>query len=278
MEKEPIVRKKYNRDYTFGWEFFKSLYKLIPYFYPSLEWAFIFTLVVVGFRGLSEFLTNHIGNIPGDMYSALIDKDKHKFWHTFINGVIMYVAKCGTLALIDLTAWFLYISYRRNLVYLLHKRYFRNNIYYRLNCVNSEGIDNPDQRLTQDVEKICNLLATSIIPVTFAAPFVIGYYTWKTWRTAGFQGVGLIYVYFLIGTIVNRFLIIPLTKWSARVEKSEGDFRYKHVTIRDHAESSILYNAENFENDECNRIFSVLLKKQFQNIVWTLSADCKSHK
>ena len=95
---------------------------------------------------------------------------------------------------------------------------------------------------------------------------------------AGFQGVGLIYVYFLIGTIVNRFLIIPLTKWSARVEKSEGDFRYKHVTIRDHAESSILYNAENFENDECNRIFSVLLKKQFQNIVWTLPADCKLHK
>jgi len=68
-------------------------------------------------------------------------------------------------------------------------------------------------------------------------------------------------------------LIIPLTKWSARVEKSEGDFRYKHVTIRDHAESSILYNAENFENDECNRIFSVLLKKQFQNVTWTLPAD-----
>lgn len=143
MEKQPLVVKKFSRDYTFGWEFFKSLYKLLPYFYPSLEWAFIFTIVVVGFRGLSEFLTNHIGNIPGDMYLALIEKDKHKFWNTFINGVIMYLAKCGTLALINLAAWFLYIAYRRNLVSLLHERYFRNNVYYKLNCVNSEGIDNP---------------------------------------------------------------------------------------------------------------------------------------
>ena len=95
---------------------------------------------------------------------------------------------------------------------------------------------------------------------------------------AGFLGVAIIYGYFLVGTVVNRFLIIPLTKWSARVERSEGDFRYKHVTVRDNAESSILYNAENFERDECNKIFHVLLRKQFYNIIWRLPADCKFHK
>lgn len=72
------------------------------------------------------------------------------------------------------------------------------------------------------------------------------------------MGAGIIYGYFIVGTIVNRFLISPLSKWSTRVEKREGDFRfhakfihvrtrYKHATIRAHAEESAAYKAANFE-------------------------------
>lgn len=37
--------------------------------------------------------------------------------------------------------------------------------------------------------------------------------------------MAIIYTYFVLGVIANRILVSPLTKWTARVERSEGDFR-----------------------------------------------------
>ncbi|KAK6054175.1 hypothetical protein COOONC_08317, partial [Cooperia oncophora] len=107
-----------------------------------------------------------------------------------------------------------------------------------------------DQRITQDVEKMCNVLATKLTPSLLVAPFVIAFYTFKTWQTAGGFGVGFIYVYFILGAVLNRILISPLTKWAARVEKAEGDFRFKHVSVRNHhgrKNKAILFEAAEFE-------------------------------
>uniref|UniRef100_A0AC34FWP6 ABC transporter domain-containing protein n=1 Tax=Panagrolaimus sp. ES5 TaxID=591445 RepID=A0AC34FWP6_9BILA len=46
--------------------------------------------------------------------------------------------------------------------------------------------------------------------------------------------------------------------------------KYKHVSIRDNAESSILYKCEKFEETECNRLFNILIKKQFFLVLWRL--------
>uniref|UniRef100_A0A1I7W718 4'-phosphopantetheine phosphatase n=1 Tax=Heterorhabditis bacteriophora TaxID=37862 RepID=A0A1I7W718_HETBA len=83
-----------------------------------------------------------------------------------------------------------------------------------------------DQRITQDAERMCSLLAKNILPYLLISPGVIAWYTWKTWKAAGPIGVGIIYAYFIIGVIMNRILVSPITKWTARVEKSEGDFRF----------------------------------------------------
>lgn len=40
-----------------------------------------------------------------------------------------------------------------------------------------------DQRITQDVEKMCNILAVKLTKSLLTAPFVIAYYTYKTWET-----------------------------------------------------------------------------------------------
>uniref|UniRef100_A0AC35GRF7 ABC transmembrane type-1 domain-containing protein n=1 Tax=Panagrolaimus sp. PS1159 TaxID=55785 RepID=A0AC35GRF7_9BILA len=228
MDKEPISPpKRFNHDHKFGLRFFKSIPALFPLFYPTWEWAFLFTFVIMSLNALSEWLTNRIGLYPGQMYGVLLAKDYHEFWHIFIKGTFMYIAKTGCLAIITFVSWLLYVSFRRNVVSSLQRRYFRNNIYYRINCVDGEGIDNPDQRITQDVERVCDRLAVNIIPIFLSGPFVIAYYTYKTYQTAELLGVGIIYGYFIIGSIINKFLISPLSKWSARVEKSEGDFRFE---------------------------------------------------
>ncbi|VDO28162.1 unnamed protein product [Haemonchus placei] len=87
-------------------------------------------------------------------------------------------------------------------------------------------------------------------------------------------GVAIIYVYFLIGVIANRLLVSPLTKWTARVERAEGDFRYKHVSVRNNAEESAFYSASEFDKHESDRFFVFLLKRQLGATLWKYPAQC----
>ncbi|VDK21713.1 unnamed protein product, partial [Anisakis simplex] len=121
---------------------------------------------------------------------------------------------------------------------------------------------------------MCYQLAINILPSTLIGPLVIGWYTWKTWESSGYLGVGIIYGYFLLGTVVNKVLLSPIAKWSARVERSEGDFRYKHVSIRNNAESVALYNAEGFEAEQCRSLFNELLGRQMAFMNWKLPNLC----
>ncbi|VDD94476.1 unnamed protein product [Enterobius vermicularis] len=175
------------------------------------------------------------------MYSALIGHKQGQFWHIFWTGSLMYVAKC---------------------LYSLHFESYS------------------DQRITQDVERMSNQLAINILPNALIGPFVVAWYTWKTWQGAGVFGVAITYGYFVFGTIVNRLLMGPLAQWSARVEKAEGDFRYKHASIRVNAESSALQDADKFEKKECDRFLNRLLKIQthfycwrFPNYFWQQTFD-----
>uniref|UniRef100_A0A1I7ZL51 ABC transmembrane type-1 domain-containing protein n=1 Tax=Steinernema glaseri TaxID=37863 RepID=A0A1I7ZL51_9BILA len=256
------------RDFTFGWLFFKHLAKLVPLIFPKPDWALLFLVATLAASIGNEIVGYFTGNITGDMYKALSESTTTYFWHVFWTGSLLYAAKCILDAIANFFSWLMYLAFRNNLVRSLHKRYFSNNFYYRINAVDSFGIDNPDQRLTQDIEKMTNLLAISILPPALIGPCVVIYYTCKTYQTAGGLGVGLIYGYFLLGTVVNKLLIAPLAKWSARVEHCEGDFRYKHVTVRDNAESVALYQAEQFEKLESDRIFRNLLWTQVSFFYW----------
>ncbi|VDK75486.1 unnamed protein product [Litomosoides sigmodontis] len=117
---------------------------------------------------------------------------------------------------------------------------------------------------------MCSQLAINIMPSVLIGPFVIAFYTYETYVSSGGLGIAIIYGYYIVGAIVNKFLMSPMVKWSARVEKAEGDFRYKHVSIRNNAESIALYEAEPFEQYECNRIFILLWWRQFKFLCWKL--------
>ncbi|GMS95621.1 hypothetical protein PENTCL1PPCAC_17796, partial [Pristionchus entomophagus] len=217
-----------------------------------------------------EVVNYYSGLNLGKFYSSLTGKDENAFWNIFTQSILLYIALCTLISLVGFFSSWLYLSYRSNVVEYTQKLYLQTNLFYNLNCVDDGGIDNPDQRLSQDVERACNLLATKILPVAILAPFTISFYTYKTWSVAGPFGVGIIYGYFIVGTVISRLLLSPITKWAARMERAEGDFRYKHVSIRDHAEEIAFYRAASFEEDESTRLFSNLILKQKRLILWQL--------
>ncbi|VDO53521.1 unnamed protein product, partial [Haemonchus placei] len=254
--------------YRFGWQVFIRLLTLVPLLFARIRFTVLFTVLTLACAIGNEVVAQKTGTMTGQFYKELLRRDEAAFWNTLILATAVYAAQCLLLGGVAFFSWCLYLCFRKNLVTSLHDLYYENNVYYTINSIEDQGIDNPDQRITQDVEKMCEVLAVKLAPSLLIAPFVIAYYTFKTWQTAGGFGVALIYLYFMVGAALNRVLISPLTKWAARVEKAEGDFRFKHVSVRNHAEESAFYQAADFEKHSSNEIFQVLWKAQRKLVLW----------
>jgi ATP-binding cassette subfamily D (ALD) protein 4 len=88
----------------------------------------------------------------------------------------------------------------------------------------SGHVDNPDQRITQDIDKLADTLE-QILEKLSISPVLVVFYTWQCWVGAGFLGPLLIYLYFFVGSLVTRWFIQPIVTAVFYKELEEGNFR-----------------------------------------------------
>ena len=120
-----------------------------------------------------------------------------------------------------------------------------------------------DQRITQDGERLCKSFS-EIIAKLLISPFVICYYTYITWKrlvmcsackylvvksnclnllakkfcywlmhnicsiicfSTGYIGPVSVVIFFIISTVINKFLMSPVVALVYKQEQLEGDFR-----------------------------------------------------
>ena len=93
-------------------------------------------------------------------------------------------------------------------------------------------------------------------------PVLIGYYTYDAYNRAGWLGPTAMYAYFLISTVVNKVLMGPAVRLTVKMERKEGDFRFKHMELRTHSESLALSGSEKTELQNVNEKLSNLCKVQ----------------
>jgi len=93
-------------------------------------------------------------------------------------------------------------------------------------------------------------------------PVLIGYYTYDAYNRAGWLGPTAMYAYFLISTVVNKVLMGPAVRLTVKMERKEGDFRFKHMELRTHSESLALSGSEITELQNVNEKLSNLCKVQ----------------
>ncbi|XP_070106421.1 lysosomal cobalamin transporter ABCD4 isoform X5 [Equus caballus] len=154
----------------------------------------------------------------------------------------------------------LYVSWRKDLTEHLHHLYFRGRVYYTLNVLRDD-VDNPDQRISQDVERFCRQLS-SMASKLIISPFTLVYYTYQCFQSTGWLGPVSIFGYFILGTIVNKILMGPIVVKLVQQEKLEGDFRFKHMQIRVNAEPAAFFRAGHVEHMRTNRRLQTLLQTQ----------------
>lgn len=138
---------------------------------------------------LEQFLAFNVGMITSSFYKILGDKDLSKFWMQTIKSLMYVLAIAFVMSAKDYTSSTLYLSWREILTKKLHKLYFFSDFYYKLNVLDDvrdtgAKVDNPDQRITQDVDKMCNYFSQTAVKILIA-PIVIGYYSVKSYSITG---------------------------------------------------------------------------------------------
>uniref|UniRef100_A0A4W2D6J2 ATP binding cassette subfamily D member 4 n=1 Tax=Bos indicus x Bos taurus TaxID=30522 RepID=A0A4W2D6J2_BOBOX len=207
-----------------------------------------------------QLVIYQVGLIPSQYFGVLGNKDLNGFKTLTFLSVVLIVLQSMLKSFDQFTCNLLYVSWRKDLTEHLHRLYFRGRVYYTLNVLRDD-VDNPDQRISQDVERFCRQLS-SMASKLIISPFTLVYYTYQCFRSTSWLGPVSIFGYFILGTVVNRVVMGPIVAKLVQQEKLEGDFRFKHMQIRVNAEPAAFFRAGHVEHMRTDRRLQRLLKTQ----------------
>ncbi|XP_064623835.1 lysosomal cobalamin transporter ABCD4-like [Lineus longissimus] len=247
--------------YGFDLCFFRRFFRLTKVMFPQVKASSVllfFALLLVCL--LEQVIIASVGVIPSKFYKVLGDKDATGFKHEIIMASILIISIAFVKSTHQYMASLLYVFWRKLITKYIHKLYFRDILYYKVNIL-TKGIDNPDQRITQDVDRFC-LNLSQIAPLIIISPFTIVYYVYQAWMSTGYIGPVSVFIFFIVITIINKFLMSTVVKFYMQQERYEGDFRFKHMQLRVNAESVAFYRSGRLEWDKTNKKLNTLLNTQ----------------
>jgi putative ATP-binding cassette transporter len=200
-------------------------------------------------------------------YDALQNRDTAAF---NANLLLLFVAIGFIVAVAVIKSYMeqaLEMKWRWNQTNNMMGRWFKDRTFYRIERDNM--LDNPDQRLTQDMTEYVKLMIQ--LTLGFVANLgALGTMGWILWHTAGpmtfvIGGSSITipgYMFWLaifwgvLQTIVTHLAGHKLAGVTVEQHKVEADFRFALSKVRDSAEQIALYKGEAVEQSRLGHLFS----------------------
>ncbi|MFN2376273.1 MAG: ABC transporter ATP-binding protein/permease [Candidatus Binatia bacterium] len=196
-------------------------------------------LLALSVGGL-QVVMSYVGR---DFMTAIANKDPEGYWRML--GLYL-----GTFALaVPVGVYQRWIEKRLALLWRewlarhLVRRYFNNRAYYRLR--GSEGIDNPDQRISEDVLNFTEQ-SLSYLLIFLNAGITLVAFLGVLWGITS-SLVVMLFAYAVAGTLISILIGKRLVRLNYQQYAREADFRYGLVRVRDNAESIAFYRGEGRE-------------------------------
>ena len=143
-------------------------------------------------------------------------------------------------------------------------KYLNNRAYYKINF--KADIDNPDQRLSQEIEPITSsALSFSVTLLEKALEMVT--FLIVVWSISQQIAIALL-IYTIIGNLIAVYLNKELIKINQAELESKADYSYCLTHVRNHAESIAFFQGEKQELNIIQRRFSILIKNIKEKINW----------
>jgi putative ATP-binding cassette transporter len=224
-------------------------------------------LCLLAYTGLSVVLNNK----RGVLISALSAQDEPRFWQTVFVFIGVLVIYAPLLAGYQYLRDRLSLQWRRWLTHRFVDHYFHNRAYYKLNTLATD-IDNPDQRIAEDVRSFTQESLTFLLVLVESVLSVIAFsgVLWGISRPLVF----FLVLYALIGTLVTTVVFgKPLVRLNFEQLKKEANFRFSLVRVRENAEAIAFYRGEARESDQVKQRFLDIFENVKRLLVWELNLN-----
>lgn len=193
----------------------------------------------ISMNGLNV-LMNFVGR---DFINALSRKEKADFFYQ------LYLYLGAFLFATPVVVFYRYVEERMGLMWRrwlslkLIGYYFSNRAYYKINT--EAFIDNPDQRIEEDIRTF-TVLTLSFLLIIFNSLIALFAFMGILWSISVPLTLAAV-AYAVFGSVATYYLGRPLIPLNFTQLKREGDYRYKLINVRDHAESIAFYGNEEKE-------------------------------
>jgi putative ATP-binding cassette transporter len=200
-----------------------------------------------------------------DFTTALVNRDVEAFYHYLWRYLGTFVLAVPVMVFYRYTADRLALAWRQWMTEHLVQRYFSHRVYYRLRS--SEMIDNPDQRIGEDVKLFTTDVLGYLLVVVNSMVTLVGF-AGVLWSISGRLLVGLL-LYTAVGTLISVVIGRRLVGLYFQRYQTEADFRYGLVRVRDYAESIAFFRGERREYQEVLQRFGAVARNTLETIGWS---------
>ncbi len=238
----------------------------------------LFFLLIVAMTLLSVRISLVNSEWYKNMYTSLQEFNEHVFWQQM--GLFCVIAASSVSA--ALVSYYLEQRFVINWIEWLNEqlvnKWMAHRAYYKTQYL-SENLDNPDQRIQQDVQSYVKTTLSLSTGVIDAVTSMISY-TILLWGLAGpmivlgveipHMMVFLVFGYVIFTTLIAFWLGRPLISLNFINERLNANYRYSLIRIKEYAESIAFYAGEKVEKNQLYQQFNAVIHNMWVIIFRTL--------
>ncbi|WP_443193777.1 ABC transporter ATP-binding protein/permease [Nostoc sp. UHCC 0926] len=237
-----------------------------PYWYPTKaegrvfsdvirSWGMLISLVllivvIVGANAANSYWNRYVIDIVIEQRD--LDKYNSTLWLSslIIVGMVLLVTLLRYVRKKIILDWYKWLN-----LHVLEK-YLSNQAYYKINF--KSDIDNPDQRLSQEIEPITSIglrFSSSLLEksLEMVSALII------LWIVSSQIAIYLV-IYTILGNLIAVYLNQAINKVNQEELAFKADFAYCLTHVRNHAESIAFFQGEDEELNIIQRRFNNVLK------------------
>jgi len=245
-----------------------------PYWKSEEKWSAIGLLVaVVVLNLITVGLNVRFNTWYNDFYNTLQEYDWAQFWRQLaIFGVLAFLFIVVAVYSLYLRQ-ILHIRWRRWLTDRFLRNWLGNQSYYRLQLNQVTTPDNPDQRISDDLDRFATITLALSLGLLSSFVTLVSFLS-ILWTLSGALTIPLgggaaihipgymvfaALIYAVGGTLLTRWIGYPLIQLNFDQQRYEADFRFSMVRLRENAENVAFYGGEARELDSFQARFARII-------------------
>ncbi len=212
---------------------------------------------VVGLNVVLTYVNNYI-------LTALSLRHVHDFYKWLFVNAGIFVVGTPIVVFAQYTQNKLGVNWRRWLTDRLLTQYFAGRAYYAVNL--HSNVDNPDQRLTQDVNDF-TALSLNFLLILFQSVFTFVSF-FAVLLSISHALTWIMLAYAVAGSAIVFLFGRRLVSLNFQQQRREADFRYGMVRVRDNTESIAFYGGEAAEAGQARNLLLAAVRNYNVLIGW----------